>query len=237
MVNAVLFDAGFTLVDLVKPVVEVYLGAAHDLGAEIDASAFGVVLKRRWARLETDHRKRNPDLKSSEELERLAWRNFTSDLASEFPSLADRHGDWHHRLVNHFDNPSAWRPAPFAREALQALQEAGVQTAVVSNWHSALLPILESHGLRPFLEFALTSAEAGRKKPHREIFEKALARMGTNAAETAFVGDSWSDDVLGALQAGLAPVYLQRANEPPPKDSRVRVIRSLSEIPPLFTKG
>jgi putative hydrolase of the HAD superfamily len=236
-IKAVLFDAGFTLVDLVTPVVEVYLGCARDLGAELDASTFGQSLKTHWSRLEADHRKKSPDLASSEEFERAAWRTFTRGIAREFPSLADRHGDWHSRLVKHFDDPSAWRPAPSAWETLQTLRDDGVRLAVVSNWHSALPPILAAHGLSPLFEFVLTSAEAGRKKPHREIFQQALSRLNLVAAEAAHVGDSWHDDVQGARAAGLTPIYLHRVNEPPPIEPGVRIVRSLAEIPRLLIDG
>jgi putative hydrolase of the HAD superfamily len=234
-VTAILFDAGFTLVDLVRPVSEVYLEAACELGVVIDSAAFGVALKRRWRSLETDYRKKNPELTSSEEFERQAWRSFTAGLASDFPMLYERHREWHRLLVNHFDDPNAWRPAPSAIETLQALNANGVRTAVVSNWHSALPPILEAHGMARILSFILTSADAGRKKPHREIFEQALARIGAAADETAHVGDSWSDDVMGALDSGLTPIYLHRGDDPPTADSRVQVIRSLCEITSLST--
>lgn len=229
-----MFDAGFTLVDLVTPVVEVYLGAARDLGAELDASAFGQALKRHWARLESDHRKKQADYRSSEEFERSAWRGFTGDLAKEFPPLEERHGDWHARLVKHFDDPGAWRPTPFALETLQALKARGVRMAVVSNWHSALPPILAAHDFSPYFEFILTSAGAGRKKPHREIFDLALARLGVSAAEAAHVGDSWADDVQGALSAGLTPVYLHRVTASPPTEPGVQCIRCLSELPKIL---
>ena len=229
-ITAVLFDAGFTVVDLVRPVVETYLGAARDVGAELDASAFGLALKRHWARIEEDHRKKNPDLTSSEEFERTAWRNFTVGVASEFPALHNRHGDWHGLLVKHFDDPSAWRPAPFALETLQNLKANGIRMAVVSNWHSALHSILDAHGVKSMFDFVLTSAEAGRKKPHREIFERALAQLGAAAEDAAHVGDSWSDDVCGALDSGLTPIYLHRVEAPPPDDRRVRVVRNLSEV-------
>jgi len=229
-IKAVLFDAGFTLVDLVTNPLDVYMGAARELGIELDPSEFGIAFKRCWVRLEEDYRKTCPELTSSEENERAAWRSFTNGLATEFPFLLDRHADWHARLVRHFDEPAAWKPAPHALETLERLSRSGIRLAVVSNWHSALLPILETHGLNRFLSFALTSAEARRKKPHREIFDIALSRLETTPEETAFVGDSWNDDVMGSLNAGMQPIYLHRSNEPPPKDERVRVVKSLAEV-------
>ena len=229
-IRTVFFDAGFTLVDLASPVLDVYLGAARDVGAEIDASAFGQSFNRCWMRLEEDYRKRCPELTSSEEIERGAWRSFTSGIAEEFPALLDRHADWHGRLVQHFDDPSAWRPVPDALTTLERLSASGLRMAVVSNWHSALIPILESHGLRKHFSFVLTSAEAKRKKPHRDIFEQALSRLGSTAEETAHVGDSWNDDVEGALGAGLRAIHIHRGSGQPRSDPMVTVIRRLREI-------
>jgi REG-2-like HAD superfamily hydrolase len=235
-ITAVLFDAGFTLLDLVAPVADVYFGAAREIGAELDASAFDQALKRHWAHLEKDHRKKNPDLSSSEEFERSAWHSFTAGLAAEFPSLHACHADWHLRLVKHFDDPAAWRPVPSAIETLQMLRANGLRLAVVSNWHSALGPILAARGFSPLLSFILTSAEAGRKKPHREIFELALSRLGVAANQTAHVGDSWTDDILGARAAGLAPIYFHRLPTDPPCEPGVHLICRLDELPLLFTR-
>jgi REG-2-like HAD superfamily hydrolase len=232
--TAVFFDAGFTLVDLVTNPLDVYLGKAREIGVELDPAKFSLAFKRCWSRLEEDFRKACPDLTSSEENERAAWRAFTNGLASEFPALFNCHSDWHARLVRHFDDPQSWKPAPHAVETLERLSQSGRRLAVVSNWHSALLPILDMHGLTPYLEFALTSAEARRKKPHREIFELALARLNVAADEAAFVGDSWNDDVIGSLAAGMLPIHVHRTSETPRNDERVRVVRCLSELEGLL---
>lgn len=48
-------------------------------------------------------------------------------------------------------------------------------------------------------------------KPHRELFEKALAVSGYPAGQAVHIGDSLTSDVAGARAAGIAPVLLDRS--------------------------
>lgn len=65
-------------------------------------------------------------------------------------------------------------------------------------------------------------------KPHKELFEKALEVSGCSAKEVIHIGDSVSSDVKGALSAGIAPVYLDRAGEN--NQTEVRTVQSLLEL-------
>jgi putative hydrolase of the HAD superfamily len=61
------------------------------------------------------------------------------------------------------------------------------------------------------------SAYAGCNKPHPGIFFQALVQMGLSAGRTLYVGDSYAHDVVGARNAGLDVVLLDRkgsADEP-----------------------
>jgi len=48
------------------------------------------------------------------------------------------------------------------------------------------------------------------EKPHPKIFEEALRRAGTKPAETIHVGDSYEADVVGARNAGITPILIDR---------------------------
>jgi putative hydrolase of the HAD superfamily len=209
--DAVFFDAGFTLLEPARPVGDVYAAAARTLGVAVSeadmTSAVLAALKsnaRRWA---------TPDLSSSEALERAAWGDFTGAVALDIPGLSERHADWLDALVRWFDAPESWRPVDGALELIDDLLVRGKRVAIVSNWHGALHGIAARHGLTRRVSFILTSAEAGRRKPHPDIFRQALARLGTTPERTVHIGDSMTDDVEGALGAGLAAVHL--SSEPP----------------------
>jgi putative hydrolase of the HAD superfamily len=97
-----------------------------------------------------------------------------------------------------------------AREALLAVRARGVRVVVVSNWDVSVLEVLELTGLAPLLDGAVCSAVVGAAKPEPAIFEQALAIAGVAAPEALHVGDSPTEDVLGALAAGIEPVLIDR---------------------------
>jgi len=74
--------------------------------------------------------------------------------------------------------------------------------------------------LTGLIDFLLTSAEAQVKKPDPRLFLLALEKAQTRREAAVVVGDSWAFDVLGAQQAGIRSIWLNRGQEPCP-DSRL----------------
>ncbi|HYC78549.1 MAG TPA: HAD-IA family hydrolase [Planctomycetota bacterium] len=216
--DAVFFDAGFTLLLPTRPLWDVYAEVAADFGVLVEVPIMAGAMRAAFAggaRYAFD-----PELRSSEAAEREAWRRYTLDVAGRIPGLDAVHEPWLDELVRRFDAPAAWRLAPGALELLRALRARGAKTAVVSNWHGALEGIAAAHGLTDAVDFVLTSAAAGRRKPHPEIFERALRAAGAAAARTAHIGDSTTDDVEGARAVGITPILLAGAESEAPSDVR-----------------
>lgn len=63
-------------------------------------------------------------------------------------------------------------------------------------------------GLHHFFDSVITSQEAGVEKPDAAIFEMAMSKMGCKAGNSVMVGNSFRDDILGAVDAGMSAVYL-----------------------------
>jgi len=106
-----------------------------------------------------------------------------------------------------------FKPLPEAAGTLAALKSRGVPLGVVSNWDYRLSLALEETGLLHFFDFALSSAQAKSQKPERAIFERGLemARRfvpALRASDCFYVGDHYENDVLGARNAGLRPLWL-----------------------------
>jgi putative hydrolase of the HAD superfamily len=108
---------------------------------------------------------------------------------------------------------SAYEEVP---AVLEELRRRGVVLGVCSNWDWDLDRVLDEAGLTPLMDFAVTSARAGVRKPHPLIFERALELAGVGPGEALFVGDSWIADVEGARSAGIPPVHVWRGQEEPP---------------------
>ena len=76
---------------------------------------------------------------------------------------------------------------------------------------------LDTIGLTEYFDYVAVSGELGFGKPGPEIFEAALDALGVPAARAAHVGDRLEYDVVGALNAGMFAVWLNRngATAPP----------------------
>jgi len=110
--------------------------------------------------------------------------------------LADHHAE---SLYRRLIDPASWTPYPDTTTVLRSLREQGVRTAVVSNIAFDIRPAFEATG-SCVDEFVL-SFEFGAAKPHPQIFESALARLGVSADEAVMVGDSEENDG-GAREVG-----------------------------------
>ncbi len=91
-----------------------------------------------------------------------------------------------------------------------ALRDRGLKTIVVSNWDCSLGDVLERCGLAPLLDGAVSSAEAGHRKPDPGIFAPALELAGCEPAEALHVGDSPVEDGEGARAAGVPVLLIDR---------------------------
>ena len=70
-------------------------------------------------------------------------------------------------------------------------------------------------GLAGAFDFELYAEDhGGERKPHRRMFDAALALTEQPASSLAHVGDSLSQDVAGALRVGAVAVWLNRAGAP-----------------------
>ena len=89
-----------------------------------------------------------------------------------------------------------------------------------------------------YFDFILTSASCSYRKPHRRIFELALANWYLLPAEAVMVGDSLTADVQGARNVGMYGVWLNRRADPQMEMqesvSPDASLTSLAELPALL---
>ena len=74
-------------------------------------------------------------------------------------------------------------------------------------------------------------ADPAIRKPDPRAFEPLREVLDVGDGDMAYVGDSVTDDVEGALGVGIHPVWLNRWNDPWPLPPGVVSIASLSELP------
>ncbi|MCG8400655.1 MAG: HAD family hydrolase, partial [Firmicutes bacterium] len=117
---------------------------------------------------------------------------------------------------------------------LKELKENGYLTGLISNtpWGSPSylwLQELNRHGLTQYLDDVVFCVDAGRRKPHPDIFHYALERLEVSAQDTIFVGDDPKWDIYGARQAGISPILLNPAEGVVTDDESIRRLSELVE--------
>jgi putative hydrolase of the HAD superfamily len=119
---------------------------------------------------------------------------------------------------------AAWQPARVlgstTHALLEALRERGLRLGLVSNAFDPgwlLQRDLEQMGIASRIDFAVFSSEVGVRKPHPDIFRRALDRLGVAPEHALFVGDRLYEDVRGAGELGMTTVQALwfRADENP----------------------
>jgi putative hydrolase of the HAD superfamily len=103
---------------------------------------------------------------------------------------------------------------------------------------------LRSAGLAEWLPVLVGVDTFGFGKPDPRVFLAGTSKLGTDPARTAYVGDEPTVDALGAHEAGLVGVWLDRpgARRDGEHDvdvavmraAGVRVIAGLTDLPGVF---
>lgn len=108
---------------------------------------------------------------------------------------------------------AAWEPSrrlgATTHALLEALRSRGLKLGLVSNAFDPAWLLhrdLEQMGIAERMDFAVFSSELGKRKPHPEIFERALDALEVDASEAMFVGDRLYEDVHGSNELGMTSV-------------------------------
>ncbi len=109
-----------------------------------------------------------------------------------------------------------------------------VRMGVVSNFYIRDWPIdlLDSFGLRPYLDFVLDSAACGWRKPGPQIYELARERAQVTESDRdkiLFIGDHLLNDVLAPQQLGMQGLYFDRSQERPTSTPSPPEVRSITK--------
>ncbi len=101
------------------------------------------------------------------------------------------------------------RKKNYTDDLLQAIRISGYKLGLLSNTEALLTAYdLKVTGLEDQIDAIVLSSNVGVKKPDKRIFEIILGRLNVDPENCAFVGDSFKDDITGALNAGIEPVFL-----------------------------
>lgn len=106
-----------------------------------------------------------------------------------------------------------------------------VKKAILSNFHGGLGGILSDIFQGEFTELLISENECLRK-PDIRFFEKAIDKLGVDASEIIYIGDSVKLDLEPALSVGMNAWLIDRNKYYP---SCLRRLNSLKELNKILT--
>lgn len=114
---------------------------------------------------------------------------------------------------------------------LKTLKERRLILGLITNATRDKLALHRKLDLERYLDFVVTSQEAGADKPKLPIFLAALDRARVKAFEALHVGDQYQLDVVGARGAGINPILIDRYDLYPEVSNcpRIRTLTGLTQ--------
>lgn len=99
-------------------------------------------------------------------------------------------------------------PFPNMHELLQQLKQKNIKIGIITNGFTDFqMNNLRALNIHTYTNTILVSETEGIKKPHPEIFERALQKLNVKAEECLYIGDHPENDVLGSENVGIRGVW------------------------------
>lgn len=117
-------------------------------------------------------------------------------------------------------------------EFLRLARRNGNQIVIVTNLTAQIqLQKLIKLQLDPYVDFLVTSEEAGQEKPAPAIFKLALEKVGRQPHEVCYIGDDELADIDGAQKLGIKAYYLHGQK---PKKTSTTWVKDFSQLSSLL---
>lgn len=106
-----------------------------------------------------------------------------------------------------------------------------VGIGIVSNFivPGGLEELLISNNIRQYFDFVINSAEIGWRKPHRNIYEKALKQAEVKANEIIFIGDDIKNDYYAPKEFGFSALLYDRKDNYTEIKERILAIKEIEK--------
>lgn len=166
-------------------------------------------------------------------VDRKYWLLMVDPVPPWRAALPDADSELAQRVAQRYQSLLDAVPFADASPALEALR-AEYALGVLSNSPRSE-ETLTRLKFRHYFDSVVAASEPWRK-PHPEAFRRACRALGIAPSEAVYVGDSLSNDVEGALGAGLIPVWVDRYGDDYALPEGAWRITSLEGLPDLLAE-
>ncbi|RNF40243.1 HAD family hydrolase [Planococcus salinus] len=164
------------------------------------------------------------------EYRRQAWTMGLRQIGIDNPELGQE-------LADYF--PIARKESPHVyEESFQVLDELkeNYQLLLLTNGSPGLqhTKLTITPEISPYFDHIVISGDFGKGKPDPGIFKHALAKFDLEAEEVLMVGDNLLTDIIGAENAGIRSVWVNREQKAPHESIKATYeIHNLTELLPI----
>ncbi|XP_063710049.1 rhythmically expressed gene 2 protein [Culicoides brevitarsis] len=138
-----------------------------------------------------------------------------------------------HKLIEQYETAECWTKIDHADEIIEKIRKARKEIGVISNFDPRLSKILKNMKFSG-IDFVVTSYEAGRMKPEKEIFDRALFKCYELPMQyqALHIGNEIGLDCKGANEAGWSGVIIRPTEGMKEKESWIQcpIYNSLGEF-------
>lgn len=129
-----------------------------------------------------------------------------SQIVDEF-NISDI--SWKRLLTDYIEEfHNSCTPFPNLISVLEELQSNAIRLGIITNGKGKFqMDSIRALGIEKYFDTILVSEWEGIKKPHPEIFWRALREMKVSPNESLYVGDHPENDVQGAMHIGMLGVW------------------------------
>tara|TARA_B100000029_G_scaffold440962_1_gene458445 strand:+ start:20972 stop:21685 length:714 start_codon:yes stop_codon:yes gene_type:complete len=230
--KAIFFDFDKTL-GFIKSHYGIYIKAAQEFGLEISEEKLKAKpLLNAWSNWMTeqgiDHSQHsNNEYAYSKIRQKIATHRLREaglDTSEQKLNLITK------RIVEMEYDPNNYQLYSDTIRCLDYLQSKGFQLLIVSNHIWRLPEIISALKIDSYFSHIITSARIGFRKPHPKIFTHAIELSGEIPVNIIFIGDSYTNDVIGPQQLGLSSILIDREKKRNHANVPTTIIHSLDEL-------
>lgn len=208
----IFFDVGYTLAALFPSRGDIYASVAYDYGYQLDP----ILINRLFYTVEQEWDNEKilfqPLAKASGELVATFYAHYNAEvlMRAGVPRAQQSEAQTIGRKV--YDavcsDPTLWRTYTHTEPLLVQLTKQGKKMAVVENLDNRTISLLKSWNIDQHFSFILCGGDKSvqLRKPDPHIFTLALKKAGIEAKQAVYIGDHYSNDVVGPRRVGMTPI-------------------------------
>ena len=224
----VFFDVDDTLIEWTVSWPRAFLQAAAEVGVSVSLERAEDTLSRCLETIYDDVVRAHAEQGD----ERACWLDYDGRVLAR---LGVERGLQHatERVLELLSAPDAKRLFPDVPDVLSALKAAGARLGIITN-RPAAAPDLAALGGLGYFDPVIDVLGPGSTKSDGGVFRTAAAAAAEAGLAAWHVGDSYDGDIIGARDAGIRPVLLDRRGKHESVDCPR--IADLTELLPLLAE-